>query len=210
MRAASIWRISLIGVGKDALEMSKRGGLEFLRRLAFERALSDIVLSVVPLVIMLKLMLCGDIEKNPGPGELDYNQVDESTALGRLKSKLNVKRQLDIAQCSCIHYNQIIVDKGDLSDVMEEIISIQSKYYALGRSLRLEACDLKAIREAYPIESDSAQALEDVLLLWLDLKYDAKKYGYPSWRMLVVAVDKETGGNSHELAKKIADRHPAG
>ena len=93
---------------------------------------------------------------------------------------------------------------------MEEIISIRSQYYAIGRSLRLEARDLKALREAYPSESDSAQALEDVLLLWLDQKYDAERYGHPTWRMLVVAVDKETGGNSHELAKKIADGHLAG
>ena len=93
---------------------------------------------------------------------------------------------------------------------MEEVISIQSKYYALGRSLRLEPRDLKAICEAYPNESDSAQALEDVLLLWLDRKYDAEKYGHPTWQMLVAAVDKETGGNNRELAKKIADRHPTG
>ena len=101
-------------------------------------------------------------------------------------------------------------DRSNLSDVMEEVISIQSKFYALGRSLRLEIRDLTAIREAYPSASDSERALEDVLLLWLDQKYDAEKYGRPTWRMLVTAVDKETGGNNHELAKKIADQYPAG
>ena len=93
---------------------------------------------------------------------------------------------------------------------MEEVISIQSKFYDLGRSLRLEIRDLTAIRDAYPSDSDSVRALEDVLLLWLDRKYNAEKYGHPTWRMLVAAVDKETGGNNHELAKKIADQHPAG
>ena len=93
---------------------------------------------------------------------------------------------------------------------MEEVISIQSKFYDLGRSLRLKIHDLKRICEAYPNESDSERALEDVLLLWLDQKYDAEKYGRPTWRMLVTAVDKETGGNDHELARMIADQHPAG
>ena len=101
-------------------------------------------------------------------------------------------------------------DDGNLCDVMEEVISIQSKFYDLGRSLRLKIRDLKGVRDAYPNESDSGRALEDVLLLWLDQKYDAEKYGRPTWRMLVTAVDKETGGNNHELAKKIADQHPAG
>ena len=101
-------------------------------------------------------------------------------------------------------------DKGNLCDVMEEVISIKSKFYDLGRSLRLDTCDLKAICDEHPNESDLGRALQDVLLLWLDQKYDAKKHGRPTWRMLVTAVDKETGGNNHELAKKIADQHPAG
>ena len=100
--------------------------------------------------------------------------------------------------------------KGDLCDVIEEVHSIQSRFYALGRSLRLEICDLTAIRDKYHNASDSELALQDVLLLWLNQKYDAEKYGRPTWRMLVTAVDKETGGNNHELAKKIADQHPAG
>ena len=101
-------------------------------------------------------------------------------------------------------------DRGDLCDVVEEVHCIRSKFYALGRSLRLDKSDLTAIRDAYPRESDSERALEDVLLLWLDQKYDAENYGHPTWRMLVTAVDKETGGNNHELAKKIAVQHPAG
>ena len=104
----------------------------------------------------------------------------------------------------------MILGKGDRSAVMEGVISIKWKYFALGRSLGLETHDLQAIRDAYPNESDSERALEDVLLLWLDQKYDAAKYGHPSWRMLVTAVVKETGGDDHELAKKIADQHPAG
>ena len=87
---------------------------------------------------------------------------------------------------------------------------IRDSYYSLGRSLRLLTDDLKAIREAYPSESDAEQALEDVLLLWLRQKYNVKKFGPPTWRMLVEAVDKKAGGNNHDLAEEIASNHPAG
>ena len=93
--------------------------------------------------------------------------------------------------------------------MLEEIISIQSKFYALGRSLRLDTSKLRAIRDAYSSESELELALEDVLLLWLDKKYDVEEVGPPTWRMLVIAVDKKTGGDDHELAEKIASRHLA-
>ena len=92
---------------------------------------------------------------------------------------------------------------------MEEVVSIQSRYYSLGRSLGLKIPVLKSIRDKYPSPSESEQALEDVLLLWLDKKYNVEKFGPPTWRMLVRAVDMESGGNHHELAKQIASRHPA-
>ena len=90
------------------------------------------------------------------------------------------------------------------------MVSIQSCYYSLGRSLGLKVSDLKSICDKYPSPSDSEQALEDVLLLWLDQKYNVEKFGPPTWRMLVRAVDMESGGNDHELAKQIASEHPAG
>jgi hypothetical protein len=98
-----------------------------------------------------------------------------------------------------------------LPDVLEEVHSIPSTaYLPLGQWLRLSIDDLKAIREAYPLESTSDQALKDVLLLWLHQKYKVGRFGPPTWRMLVEAVDKETGGNNHELAKEIASNHPIG
>ena len=93
---------------------------------------------------------------------------------------------------------------------MEEVSSIQSAYFPLGRSLRLRNDDLKAICEMHPSKSDAEQALNDVLLLWLCQKYNVRRFGPPTWKMLVEAVDKKTGGNNHELAKEIASNHPAG
>ena len=99
-------------------------------------------------------------------------------------------------------------EEGHLSDVMEEVLDIKSVYFALGRSLRLRNDDLEAIRKKY--ESDHERALNDVLLLWLKREYNVESFGPPTWRMLVEAVNKKSGGNNYELAKQIALSHPAG
>ena len=90
-------------------------------------------------------------------------------------------------------------------DVLEAVLPIN---FALGRSLRLRTSDLRSIQAAYPSESDAEQALSDTLELWLQQKYNAERFGPPTWRMLVEAVDRKAGGNNHELAKDIASDHP--
>ena len=102
------------------------------------------------------------------------------------------------------------VDKDNLSDIMEEVVSIRSAFYSFGRSLKLKFDDLRAIREAYLKDSDVEIALENVLVLWLDQKYDVESHGPPCWRALVKAVDSEAGGKNHELAVKIASKHLIG
>lgn len=99
--------------------------------------------------------------------------------------------------------------EDDLSDIMEEVVSIKSMYYSLGRSLRLRANDLDTIYKACPNESDHEKGLNDVLLLWLQQKYNVERFGKPTWRALVEAVNKKTGGDNQDLAKEIASNHPA-
>ena len=101
----------------------------------------------------------------------------------------------------------LLLDEGDLSKIIEEIQPLESRYYNLGRSLNLKIADLRKIRDEHSSESD---ALEDVLLLWLNQKYDEKKHGPPTWRMLVESVNIKSGGDNQELAKRIALNHPAG
>ena len=101
----------------------------------------------------------------------------------------------------------VCLDEDDVTDVHEEVLTLKSLYFPLGQCLRLASDDLKAVREAYP---NTDQALREVLLLWLHQTYKVDKYGPPTWRQLVQAVDKKTGGDNHELAKQIASSHPAG
>ena len=101
-------------------------------------------------------------------------------------------------------------EEDDLTDIMEEIVSIKCMYFQLGRSLRLKHDDLQTIYEAYRRDSDTDKALNDVLLLWLHQKYNVERFGPPTWRLLVEAVNKKSGGNNHDLAKQVASNHPEG
>ena len=132
--------------------------------------------------------------------DLDYNSVDATQELS--KPPIDV---INLAHHEHVNLS-ICAGEDDLIDVLEELLPIKSVYLALGRSLRLNAADLKSIQAANPDESD---ALSDTLTLWLQQKYNVKRFGPPTWRKLVEAVDRKVGGNNPELAKKIAAEHPA-
>ena len=51
--------------------------------------------------------------------------------------------------------------------------------------------------------------MDKVISEWLKLNYDYKKYGLPSYKALVDAVENPFGGNNTALAEEIAKAHPA-
>jgi hypothetical protein len=107
------------------------------------------------------------------------------------------------------HDNIIILSllgEDNLANILEAVLPIKSVYFSLGRCLGLPIAVLESIRKT---ESDIEQALYGTLKLWLQQKYDTERFGPPTWRTLVEAVDQKAGGNNNELAKKIASNHPA-
>ena len=105
-------------------------------------------------------------------------------------------------ECSCNS------GEDDFFDVMKEVLVIKSNYFGLGRALRLPAGKLSGIRKA--CRDDAELALNDVLNLWLQQGYNVERFGLPTWRMLVMAVDDPAGGNAQDIAKRIASNHPIG
>ena len=97
--------------------------------------------------------------------------------------------------------------EDDFHDVLREVVSLQASYYQFGVELALPLRELDAIRKAF--HENSNQAFTEVLRMWVMHRYNIEKYGPPTWRRLVEAVDRVTRGNDHELAKKIALNHPA-
>ena len=100
-----------------------------------------------------------------------------------------------------------LTDEDDLFEVMEEISTLDSKYYQIGMGLRLKPKDLQSIEERF--HQDPSRALSKVVETWLQQQYNVQKCGQPTWQMLVKAVNSPAGGNDHTLAKKIASKHPA-
>ena len=90
--------------------------------------------------------------------------------------------------------------------MLQEVVSIQAKYFQFGVLLGVPSQELEAIRTKY--NHDIFQAFYEVLLVWLRHTYNVEKYGLPTWQKLVEAVDSPAGGNNHALAKNIASHHP--
>ena len=107
-----------------------------------------------------------------------------------------------------MYYLYFSLAENDLRVVCQEVVGIKSTYYQFGKELGVPPGELDSIRKQFHHDHD--QAIDEVLLLWLRQRYDVKKHGVPTWRMLVEAVDKKSGGDNHELAKQIASNHPAG
>ena len=87
-----------------------------------------------------------------------------------------------------------------------EVLSIQSNYYQFGIELGLPLREMDAVQKAF--RQDMPQAFAEVLKIFLKHRYNVQKYGPPTWRKLVEAVDSPAGGNNHALAKIIAEHHP--
>ena len=102
----------------------------------------------------------------------------------------------------------LIIGEDDLGDVMSEIITAKSRFYAIGRALGLPPGELNSIRLS--TTQDHELQLNDVLFLWLRQKYKVERFGSPTWRKLVETIDNPAGGNDHRLAKTIALHHPVG
>ena len=85
-------------------------------------------------------------------------------------------------------------------------MSIQSNYYQFGIELGLPLREMDAVQNAF--RQDIPRAFMEVLQIFLKHRYNIEKYGPPTWRKLVEAVDSPAGGNNHALAKKITKGHP--
>ena len=98
--------------------------------------------------------------------------------------------------------------EDDMQDIMKEVIQVKANYKAFGMMLGLSYPQLEDIQKSPLFIVDNGAALTEVILTWLRQKYNTVKFGVPTWRRIVEAIDSEAGGNNHALAKEIATHHP--
>ena len=108
----------------------------------------------------------------------------------------------------CWSFMYVLSGEDDFHNVFEEIVVLKSQYHLVGRYLGVPLSQLDAIRINYHLSTD--QALAEVLLVWLRQGYNVERFGPPTWRRLVEAVDSPSGGSNHALAMAIASRHVFG
>jgi len=96
----------------------------------------------------------------------------------------------------------------DVFDVKTELISVAARWRDVGIALRLKSYTLDSIETKW--NNDPCRCLEMMVTEWLKRNYNVEKFGEPTWRKLVEAVDSPAGGANTALARDIASRHKAG
>ena len=97
-----------------------------------------------------------------------------------------------------LHYN---IGEDDLRDVTEEISRLHAVFYGVGRELGLRASDLDAIKLDSSLSYE--RKLNEVVLMWLREQYDSKRFGSPTWRRLVEAVNKIRPALAKEIVRHL-------
>ena len=90
---------------------------------------------------------------------------------------------------------------------MDELKDVKAQCYNIAIRLKLKPNIVDGIRRE---KLDDAAALEKIVDSWLIRKaYNTEKFGEPTWRAVVEAVEHAGGGNHKALAIEIAKRHQA-
>ena len=145
--------------------------------------------------------MCLSVCNLPFLSDLDYDSVDSAIILSECTIVFVLQfilRTIIIPICS--------TEEDDFREVFRCTVDLKTCYYELGIELGLPPRELTAIAQ----DKTTNNPLTGVLLAWLSQSYNTDKYGLPTWRRLVEAVDSPAGGNDHELAKAIASKHTSG
>ncbi|CAI8007272.1 hypothetical protein GBAR_LOCUS5125 [Geodia barretti] len=103
----------------------------------------------------------------------------------------------DLSSSSAFYIN-------DLFEVHSELCNVAAEWKGLGLALRLHPGTLDTIEADC---RDVQSRLREVLTQWLKKAYDTRRFGAPSWQLLVAAVAHPAGGNNPALALTIAHNH---
>ena len=92
-----------------------------------------------------------------------------------------------------------------LFDVQKELNQVSGKWRSIGIALRLDPNILDGIQTKN--SGDPSTCLCSMVTEWLKGNYNVKRFGEPSWQLLVDAVGDPAGGAHMALARDIARRH---
>ena len=87
-----------------------------------------------------------------------------------------------------------------------EMVGLAGRWSSLCLTLGMLPSDRSKIEAAH--RGNPHGCLQAVVVKWLQKGYNYRRFGPPTWRMLVEAVGDPAGGNNIALAETIAKKHP--
>ena len=100
----------------------------------------------------------------------------------------------------------IFIEEEDLFEIIDLLQYEQARCYEIGLKLKLKPGKIDVIRKE---ASNHTDAMTKIITDWLKRNYDVDRFGLPTWKALVDAIQAPNGGNNSALAKEIAIKHPA-
>ena len=87
--------------------------------------------------------------------------------------------------------------------MLTELEPVESHYFEIGTMLHLIPDVLKKIRSLNSVSF--SKEMSEMITEWLNRNYNTKRFGDPTWRSLVIAVVKRSGGANEACARDIAN-----
>ena len=88
--------------------------------------------------------------------------------------------------------------------MLTELEPVESRYFEIGTMLHLKPDVLEGI-QLNPVSS--SKGMSKMITEWLKRNYNTKRFGDPTWKSLVIAIAKKSGGASEACARDIANNH---
>ena len=105
-----------------------------------------------------------------------------------------------MCDCKKCVFNNFCTACDDLREVYNSVKSLSPKWHELALQLGLKLSTIKKIKADN--RADCVSCLMEVLDQWLNLDYDVKKLGRPSWKLLAQSVKPLDQRLFEELTKR--------
>ena len=99
------------------------------------------------------------------------------------------------------------LDEDDQAEVEEALQCLHSRWREVATQLHLRNCDLASVSVQH---LEPARAMGSIVTLFLSHNYNVERFGPPTWKAIMEAVEKPSGGanvaQAERIKKKFAGR----
>ena len=101
----------------------------------------------------------------------------------------------------CCNNLSDFLDEDDQPEVEEALQFLHSKWPMIGTQLHLRQSTIETIKSEH---LDPAESMKKVVYNYLKKNYNVERFGLPTWKKIVEAVEKPAGGGNVAQAERIA------